>query len=53
MRAALAIFIFFALFCFGVFAYFYVKYDRIITTKMSGQIFSTSAKIYSRPDCDP
>ena len=49
MRAAVAIFLIFALFCFGVFAYFYVKYDRIITKKMSGQIFSTSAKIYSRP----
>jgi penicillin-binding protein 1B len=48
VRAALAILIFVALFGFGVFAYFYVKYDRIITTKMSGQIFSTSAKIYSR-----
>jgi penicillin-binding protein 1B len=49
IRAAVAIGILFALFCFGVFAYFYVKYDRIITKKMSGQIFSTSAKIYARP----
>ena len=48
LRAAVAIFILLALFCFGVFAYFYVKYDQIITKKMSGQIFSTSAKIYSR-----
>ena len=49
LRAAFAIFILFALFCLGAFAYFYVKYDRIITKKMSGQIFSTSAKIFARP----
>jgi penicillin-binding protein 1B len=48
LRAAVAILIFIALFCFGIFAFFYVKYDNIITKKMSGQIFSTSAKIYSR-----
>ncbi|PSH04458.1 MAG: penicillin-binding protein [Acidobacteria bacterium] len=44
-----AFLIVFALFCFGIFAYYYVKYDSIITKKMSGQIFSTSAKIYARP----
>lgn len=49
LRAAVAVFIMFALFCFGVFAFFYVKYDSIITKKMSGQIFSTSAKIFARP----
>lgn len=49
LRAAVAIFILFALFCFGFFAYYYVRYDRIITKKMSGQIFSTSAKIFARP----
>ena len=48
-RAAIAVFILLALFCFGVFAFFYVRYDRIITKRMSGQIFSTSAKIYARP----
>ncbi len=49
LRTAVAIFLFLALCCFGVFAYYYVKYDRIITKKMSGQIFSTSAKIFARP----
>lgn len=34
---------------FAVFAFYYVRYDRIISAKMSGQIFSTSAKIYARP----
>ena len=49
LRAAVAIFILFALVCSGIYAYLYVKYDLIITKKMSGQIFSTSAKIYARP----
>jgi penicillin-binding protein 1B len=48
LRVAVTLFILFAMFCFGIFAFFYVKYDRIITKKMSGQIFSTSAKIYAR-----
>ncbi len=33
---------------FVVFAYEYIKYDRIINDKMRGQIFSNSAKIYAR-----
>jgi penicillin-binding protein 1B len=45
LRTGAAVFILIALFCFGVFAWLYVKYDRIITR----QIFSTSAKIYARP----
>jgi penicillin-binding protein 1B len=49
LRAAVATFILIALFCFGVFAFFYVRYDSIITKRMSGQIFSTSAKIFARP----
>ncbi len=49
LRTAVAVFIIFALCCFGVFAFYYIRYERIITKKMSGQIFSTSAKIYARP----
>jgi penicillin-binding protein 1B len=48
-RTAFAIFILVFLVGFGIFAYEYVKYDRIITRRMTGQIFSTSAKIYARP----
>ena len=33
---------------FAIFAFFYVKYDRIIDKRMKGQIFSNSAKIFSR-----
>ncbi len=49
LRAAVAVFVIFALCCFGAFAFFYIRYDRIISKRMSGQIFSTSAKIYARP----
>ena len=49
LRAAIAVFIVIALICFGLFAFYYVRYDRIISDKMSGQIFSNSAKIYARP----
>lgn len=33
----------------GVFAYYYVKYDKIIDRRMKGQIFNNAAKIYARP----
>jgi len=49
LRAAVAVFLIFALCGFGAFAFFYIRYDRIISKRMSGQIFSTSAKIYARP----
>ncbi|MGA9304383.1 MAG: hypothetical protein WBW31_03150, partial [Candidatus Sulfotelmatobacter sp.] len=33
----------------GVFAYWYVKYDRIIEQRFRGPAFATSAKIYASP----
>lgn len=33
----------------GVYAYFHVRYEKIIDQRMNGQIFSSSARIYSRP----
>jgi penicillin-binding protein 1B len=33
----------------GIFSYYYVTYDRIVDARISGPIFSTSAKIYARP----
>ena len=33
----------------GVFAYFYISYEKIVDKRMRGQIFSNSAKIYARP----
>jgi len=35
--------------CMGMFAYFYVKYQRVVERRMAGPIFSTAAKIYARP----
>ena len=34
---------------FGVFAWYYVKYQRIVDRRMSGRIFSNAAKIYAQP----
>jgi penicillin-binding protein 1B len=33
----------------GIFAFFYIKYERIVDRRMRGQIFSNAAKIYARP----
>ena len=34
----------------AVFAFFYVKYEGIVDRRMSGPIFTNSAKIYARPE---
>jgi penicillin-binding protein 1B len=34
---------------FGLFAFYYVKYEKIIDRRMSGQIFTPSARIYALP----
>jgi penicillin-binding protein 1B len=49
IRAAVAAGIVVVTLFFIIFAYYYVKYDRIIEGKMRGQIFTNSAKIYARP----
>ena len=33
----------------AVFAYFYVKYSRMVDRRMSGPVFNTAASIYARP----
>jgi len=33
----------------SVFAYVYVKYERVVDRRMAGGIFSNAAKIYARP----
>ncbi|MFY9674371.1 MAG: PBP1A family penicillin-binding protein [Terriglobales bacterium] len=38
-----------ALLISGVFAYWYVKYDRIIEQRFRGPVFATSARIYASP----
>src|SRR5438128_821479 len=49
VRLGVAIFIVCCTLALSVFAYFYIKYQRIIDARMSGQIFATSAQIYAAP----
>ena len=49
VRFALAGFLCLSLVVIAVFAYWYVKYDRIIEQRFRGQVFATSAKIYAAP----
>src|ERR1700721_3194758 len=39
-----------ALLVVGFFAYWYVKYDRIIEQRFRGPVFATSAKIFAAPE---
>jgi penicillin-binding protein 1B len=38
-----------AIVCLAVLTFFWAKYDRIVSQRMSGQIFASSAKIYAEP----
>jgi len=49
VRAGLAVFLIVFLAGFGVFSYYYLKYQKIIDKRMSGQIFANTAKIYAQP----
>jgi len=49
MRVALLCFLSAALLVIGFFAYWYVKYDRIIEQRFRGPAFATAAKIFAAP----
>ena len=49
VRAGLAAFLIVSICLFGVFSYYYVKYQKIVEKKMSGQIFANTAKIFAQP----
>jgi len=49
IRVVAAAFILSATVLFGVFAWYYVKYQKIVDRRMSGRIFSNAAKIYAQP----
>jgi penicillin-binding protein 1B len=49
VRFALLGFLCVSLVVIGVFAYWYVKYDRIIQQRFQGPVFATSAKIFAAP----
>lgn len=50
VRTAVAVFIICCTALLGAFAWYYVKYDRIVTRRMHGQIFSNASKIYALPE---
>jgi len=50
VRALVAAVLIICLACFGVFAYFYVKYQKIVDERIRKPIFNNAAKIYAAPD---
>src|SRR5271165_6952209 len=50
VRIALLAFLSASLVVIGFFAYWYVKYDRIIEQRFRGPAFATSAKIFAAPE---
>jgi penicillin-binding protein 1B len=49
IKTAVAVFIICSVAVLGTFAYFWLRYERMIDRRMSGQIFENSARIYARP----
>jgi len=49
IRAALAAVALVVVVCLAVFAYYWNKYDRMVDQRIRGPIFTTSARIYARP----
>jgi penicillin-binding protein 1B len=49
VKAAFTVFAVLAALIIGVFSYYYITYDRIITRRFNEKVFSTSAKIYAIP----
>jgi penicillin-binding protein 1B len=49
IRAGVATFIILCTLALGVFAYFYVKYQKLIDQRMSGPVFANASKIYATP----
>jgi penicillin-binding protein 1B len=49
LRAGVAAFLISCLAMFGVFSYYYIKYQKIVDHRMSGPIFANTAKIYAQP----
>jgi penicillin-binding protein 1B len=49
VRAVIAAFLIVCTVLFGIFSYYYIKYQKIVDKRMSGQIFANTAKIYAQP----
>jgi penicillin-binding protein 1B len=50
VKASVAGFIIVCMILFGVFAFYYVRYQRIVDKRLHGPIFANSAKIYAAPE---
>ena len=49
VRAAAAAFIIICTIFFGIFAFYYIRFQKVIDQKMAGPIFNNSSKIYAIP----
>jgi penicillin-binding protein 1B len=49
VRAVVAACLIICLVFFGIFSYYYIKYQKIVDRRMSGPIFANTAKIYAQP----
>ncbi len=49
IKVALAVFLVGSVAMIAVFAHYYLEFDRIIDHRLSGHLFSNSARIYARP----
>ena len=49
IRASVAVFIILCTIGVGVFAFYYVKYQKLIDQRMSGPVFANASKIYGNP----
>src|SRR5512138_1182852 len=50
IKIAVSAFIVVCMLLFGVFAFYYIRYQKIVDRRMSGRIFSNAAKIYAGPE---
>ncbi|MBV9072969.1 MAG: penicillin-binding protein, partial [Acidobacteria bacterium] len=50
VKAAVAGFIIVCLVLFGIFAHYYIKYQKIVDRRLNSPLFANAAKIYSAPE---
>jgi penicillin-binding protein 1B len=49
VKAAVAAFLIVCLVLFGIFAHYYIKYQKIVDKRLNAPLFANSAKIYAAP----
>ena len=50
VKAGVATFIIVCMILFGIFAHFYIKYQKIVDKRLNSPLFNNAAKIYAAPD---